>query len=325
MEVKRNIKPIIVTGCPRSGTTLLRTMLDRNSDLQVHPGEPQYILGLYQRFGYYVRDVPSALSYIANHQYLPESVNIETLKVVLGKARTMPLKDLINRYLCVWGGERLNSLRPVLKDPRFIYNLDLVSYLFDNVTIIHIIRDPRGNVSSQRTRWPKRSIWECSMLWRKSILVSQEWARHTKVAYIELKYEDLLEDPEKVLMHLCKAIGITYTSNMLTFNQKEEVFVPGESPKITKFKSADATRRFLWKERFSPVDIQLIEHCCWREMKLMGYELSRPSVPKVDFMAKYIKNRIHYCFFKNVNDVKRKMRIIGWRLCWRLGFNRFNY
>lgn len=55
MKNKLPLQPILVFGCRRSGTTLLRSMLAQHPDLLVHPKEPQFILTLRDRFGEVLR------------------------------------------------------------------------------------------------------------------------------------------------------------------------------------------------------------------------------------------------------------------------------
>ena len=66
--------PIILLGCRRSGTTLLRKIFSKHPDIITPPDEPQFILGLYQRFGHKINNKFLALEYIKNHKYLLNNI-----------------------------------------------------------------------------------------------------------------------------------------------------------------------------------------------------------------------------------------------------------
>ena len=214
--------PILIVGSPRSGTTLLRTILDQHPDLLVHPNEPQFILELYRRYGKTLRDVSAAVNHIAVHRYVPDSVDRQMLRAACDHTNHSSLRQVIACYLNVWGGDKILSHRIVLKDPNFTYDLDFVHELFSQAHIVHIVRDPRANVSSQRTRWPQFTVWECAMRWRDAVRSARQYQAGNRMTFTELRYEDLLLAPERTLQNLCHALDIPYKDILLSFNQQRD-------------------------------------------------------------------------------------------------------
>ncbi|MGH2566057.1 MAG: hypothetical protein ACRDE5_16180, partial [Ginsengibacter sp.] len=57
-----------IVGYERSGTTMLRNILNNSSQLNVHLIEPHYILEMYKIFGLKVKDIPGAINFLYNHK-----------------------------------------------------------------------------------------------------------------------------------------------------------------------------------------------------------------------------------------------------------------
>ncbi len=307
--------PIVIVGSPRSGTTLLRTILNQHPDLLVYPDEPQFILEMYQRYGTTVRNVPAAIAYLAEHRYVPDSVGRETLQVTCLQAGPVPLRYIIACYLRVWGGDNLAAHRIVLKHPELVLHLDLVNELFPEAHIVHIVRDPRANVSSQRARWPQFTVWECSMKWRNAVQAALKWQDSGKTSFSELRYEDLLLTPEQTLRTLCQSLNIPFTAEMLSFNQRETVYTSGGIAEEKKFTAPDPSRLTAWQDRMSTLDICLIEACCKKEMALWDYKLEQPP-EQTNLPLHLASQKIHYRYRVAGRRVKSAFRTLGWRSGW---------
>lgn len=306
--------PIVIVGCQRSGTTLLRTILGHHPQLLEHPHEPQFILELYQRFGYQVKDVGTAVAYLCKHPYLPNTVTTAALQSLFAGKENLSLQEFFQIYLHLWAGELINHKRPILKDPALIFHLDLVVRLFPQATIIHVVRDPRATVSSQKTRWAQYTTWETAALWKKAVQHQAYWASKRKSPILELNYEKMLLNPVEALTALCQQLDIPFVPEMLSFEEVTTDYTPHALPKLVKFSSVDNSRLNLWQERLSPLDIRLIEYACHTEMSWWQYELINPTVPNRLFYRQLWAERLHTIYKVNGRRVKNLMRQIGWRL-----------
>ena len=307
-------KPIVIVGCQRSGTTLLRAMLSGNSHLLVHPDEPQFILELYERHGHSIRDVHGALAHMTSHPLFPQDLSPESLLSACGSDNTISLKSLVECYLYAWRGDSLEGRRLVLKHPRLIFHLALVHNLFPDVHVVHILRDPRATVSSQISRWPRMSIWEAASLWRRAVRAGRRWAELGRTPYTEIRYEQLVLEPERSLTELCQSLDIRFTPQMLEFELHQRAFARNAAPEPIQFTSPDQSRLHLWKERLSPEEVWLVENCCGQEMKWWGYTLLNPTVSLGRIGVRYARERLGYVLLVLGRRLKNLCRRVAWRL-----------
>jgi len=303
--MEKILNPIIVTGCRRSGTTLLRTMLEQHPGLRVHPQEPQFFLQLARRFGTHIHAPKAAIDMILAHPYCPASVTSDALQAAISGYPSISLAELIRLYLSVWGGEDLQSRHAVLKDPAWIFHLDLVFDWFPESKIVHLVRDPRANVSSQRARWKKASVFECAVWWRDAVRAGHALASQTPDVCYEITYEALVTHPEETLTELCNFLNIPFAPQMLSFELDTPTYTPSQAPQRTRFTKPDPARLNLWQEHLSPLDVRLIETVGHHEMGWWGYTPVKPVVSTPALAGRYLLESSFLALLKIGRAIRR--------------------
>lgn len=305
--------PLLIIGCQRSGTTLLRAALGNHPDLLEHPDEPQYLLGIQQRFGLVVRDVATAVTYIATHPHRPQTLTPETLRAAYAGHTALPLPQFMQIYLQAWGGPQLTTHRPILKDPAWIFHLPDLHTWFPSAHIIHIIRDPRANVSSQITRWPEFTIWEAATLWSRALRMARAWGQAHPANYTEISYEALIRQPEATFTTLCHALHLPYHPALLQFEENTILFDPGQAQRHT-FRGMDPSRLDVWRQRLSPADVWLIEQACQQEMTWYAYPRYQTDPPDPTWVRRLRREQLYYGYKKMGKWGKATWRTLRWRL-----------
>lgn len=312
-EREQGVKPILITGCQRSGTTLLRTILGQHPAILEHPDEPQFILEIQQRFGKVIRDVDTAVAYLGKHPYLPASLSRETLQTAYAGQRPLAQATFWQIYLQTWGGTELAGKRPLLKDPAFIFHLAWLADIFPGATLIHVIRDPRANIASQKTRWPHYTTWETAHLWQQAVTASQQWRGTATLPVVEVKYEDILLQPEERMAALCQQLNLPFSPDMLTFHQETTDFQPGGRPQAITFKTVDRSRLNQWQQRLTPYDLRLIAQVCQPAIGQWGYEDTRPYLPNRRYYPQLIQEWLRFQGQRYGRNLKQWARRLGWR------------
>ena len=195
--------PIFIIGCPRSGTTLLRVMLDSHPNIYCGP-ETHLIPKLkifydsldenwdfLQSFGLTKEDFNKKISEIFS--YFPE--------------HNMKLK---------------NKIRWAEKTPEHLFFAEFIDQLFPQCKFINMIRDGRDVVTSFKKRWGSKTIPYATKKWNKSMEKSYE-LRNTfdSNRYIEIKYENLVNNPEEITKKIMTFLNETW-SQVLLEHQKQD-------------------------------------------------------------------------------------------------------
>lgn len=162
--------------------------------------------------------------------------------------------------------------------------------------------DGVGNVYYGIDIWEEaEKSWD---LLRKTLKSSQ---------YIEIKYEDLLDDVQKGLTIICDFLGVEYSGHMMDYAKKSSYDLPNKNCS------------YQWKTKYSKRELQLIEGKVSEMLLERGYELSGyPSMlpnrfEKFILMMKNKNFRIRYqiqkyglrLFIKNI--LANKLGITLWR------------
>jgi protein-tyrosine sulfotransferase len=256
--------PVIVGGCQRSGTTLLRVMLDSHSRIACGP-ESSLLAGSY---------LPEVLA---------RKFDIALPEIVALRRQAHDHAEFIElffaKYLTLRGKERWSE-----KTPR---NVRYVEYLwkhFPQAKFIHVIRDGRDVVCSLRThprhrlvngeRVPtgiRRSLAPCINVWLRDTAAGIRWRGHTQ--YHEVRYEDLLTQSEQTLRRICDFIGEKFEAGMLEYHRNG-----GASRDPNKFISNVAATQPLsdhavarWRRDLTGDELALVEKMTRDRMRELGY------------------------------------------------------
>ncbi len=209
--------PIIV-GVPRSGTTLLRMMLDAHSELAVPP-ETGFLPAL--------ADLEpdsdaatSAWSIITGFHTWPDfQLDADALRTALERGPCSPA-DAARTFYRLYA-ERFGKARWGDKTPTYGSELDRISSLLPEARYVHIIRDGRDVMLSVRELWfrPGETVEACAEDWARRLAQTLELgarARH----YFEVRYEHLIAAPEETLRTICAFLDLRFEPAMLSYHRR---------------------------------------------------------------------------------------------------------
>lgn len=101
------------------------------------------------------------------------------------------------------------------KTPYLIYHLDWLKLIFPNALYIHIIRDGRAVVHSMMSK-QKYTLKKAAVRWRDSIQLSNKHLVHVGTnSFLQIRYEDLINNTESTLREVCKLLNAPFTEGML--------------------------------------------------------------------------------------------------------------
>lgn len=191
-------QPIFIVGCPRSGTTLLRLILDSHSNISCGP-ETKFLDDLKK--------------ITKNHWERLERYGFEREY----------WKQKIAQFFCSFQQEYANKRgkkRWADKTPQYVKQLEFIDWLFPSCQIIHIIRDGRDVVASHHDRWGYKSAIEATRLWPDCVSSGCNYGKKLpKERYLEIRYEDLVAQPEVTLRDLFNYLQEPWEPEVLEYEK----------------------------------------------------------------------------------------------------------
>ncbi len=208
-EYDRDSPIIFIGGVPRSGTTLMRAMLDAHDDV---------------RCGEETRVVPRILQMRAKWmKSQKESVRLEEAGLtgeVLDSALSSFILEVVARH-----GEP--SRRLCNKDPFTLKSGAYLKRLFPNSKFLFMVRDGRATVHSIITRkvtitgFDLKSYRQCLQKWNAAIKSMDEQCKELGDTHcLRVPYEQLVLHPREWMTKILSFLELEWTEDVLHHEQK---------------------------------------------------------------------------------------------------------
>lgn len=314
------MKPIFILGAHKSGTSLLRSLLDGHPNLAVIPFETHIAKRLDGWINYpYQRNFPkkfdqenfktSAINWIRkvnrnDDPYsdsdlsleLNESLFISRINGIAAANKT----DSVEEYL---RAAYLATNNP-LEDKDIVeksvenheYAIDL-HHMFPSARFVHIVRNPYANVLSLRNYKSKGTYPDLEPI--VNAIASSFYYLYRNRAlldeYYVIRYEDLVSNPLEVIRDLCDRLRIEFDEKLLTPTSLGKLWA-GNSVTDLPFDSISPRRAHFDKSHLSVIEIMLINKHIGPILNEFNYQRlspngSRYSINKKESLRTYLKNR----------------------------------
>ena len=254
---------LFVVGCPRSGTTLLQSMLAAHPQIVSFP-ESHFFRHLEPArwwpwlMGFTQRPLPPCVDRFLSEVGHPEWRNRFPRgpwpRWHWARAVTGLLDQLANeRQAPIW----------IEKTPGHVFHIPVIQRLIPDAKFLHLIRDGREVVASlyhvgqqYPDAWPgQQDLDQCINLWNRAVLSSRRFV--TRSDHLVLQFETLLAQPEDVLRNLSKFLNIEFSPAMFeqrhgaikTIVQSDEGWKDSISATIDKDRPSRFQRLFDTKQQ----------------------------------------------------------------------------
>ena len=271
-------RPFFVLGAQRSGTTMLRLMLNNHPRLAV-PHETVFITQFFRKLPQYgdlaqAENMRRLLDEIAAHTLVVRGELIPDKDAVLAR-QPRTYAELIDAIMTCYAEAR-GKARWGDKTPYYTPDMDILHAIFPKAKFVQILRDGRDVALSQR------KIEWCST---NSFRLAQDWTWKTTLChklgrvlgpehYLEIRYEELVRDPRAVLTQVCDFLRESFDEQMLHYHETAKNVVPGESLKWhqNSVRAPDASKIFAWKDSLPESDRIIFEEIAGDTLEYFGYE-----------------------------------------------------
>ena len=280
--------PVFIIACDRSGTTLLRLMLNQSPTLYIGPEtgfldrlrKRQKVYGdfakPYQRY-FFLRDLQTNKASSRKYSFSAFDLSVEEAEAAIAKVSPTNYAGAAAALFQACADKHGKSCWGD-KTPRYIFDLDWLVNAYPTAKFIHLIRDGRDVAASIiRAGWMNNFV-KAAHYWQERVAVARGAGEKIgSERYCELRYEQLITEPEKTLKDLCIWLDIAYTDAMLKHHESEAAQKTGKQGQDSLHrlvaKPVDASRAYAWKQELSRGQVADFESVAGDLLRQLAYEV----------------------------------------------------
>jgi hypothetical protein len=272
--------PLFILGVRRSGTTLLRVILDRSPGIAI-PDESHFIPQLAHRHPTPVRTERFADDLARLRVLADWGVSLDDVVPLLHEGMTTG--EAIGAVFVAYAARR-GKPRWGDKTPAYMRYVDLLERVFPDARYVHLIRDGRDCALSflgmpdeapTRTWAHPEDVRGFACQWVSEIRAARALGRRVGAGrYLEVRYEDLVDEPAVVVERVCGFASLPFDPAML----EPQHLALAEKPHHRRLLEAPSRRRD-WRSEMNPDDAHSFEEVAGVLLVELGYELSRHAHP----------------------------------------------
>ncbi len=271
--------PFFIVGSDRSGTTMLRLILDRAADGPAIPPETMFIVDFrgVRREGR-LGDHASAIAFTRRVWAHPR-VRLWGLD---GEP-PLPPEGLSHEAAFRWGVEQpfLAYMRRegktwwADKTPPHIDHVDLLAEVFPGASFVELVRDGRDvALSIMGLPFGGNNAWTAGRRWAHCILegARQRAARPDQVVLV--RYEDLVTEPAREVRRISEFLEIDYDADMLAVEKTDAAKLQQDQQGwfANLWGGINQTAMGRWRSRMSIRDQRVFLAAAGPELALHGYD-----------------------------------------------------
>lgn len=290
--------PIFLLGSHKSGSSLLRSLLDGHSQLFAFPSETHF----FQRAGYWIdyrlrlsapkeMDRDSLIASLSDlvafqnvHQdkYADSIVagrfNIAAFRTSMEKTAFDTPVGALEAYFCalhvaLMGGNLSSDIRIVEKSVENAEYAVLLRHIFPDCVFLHIVRNPYASLVAIRKARARRGFpflgdAVCSLRNSYYNLYRNQQILHR---YLQISYEDLVTCTERTMRKVSTFLGIEFSRSLLTPTLLGAPW-RGNSTSNQGFTGVSSVPLNRWRDAIHPLEIELINRTLAHVLDCFGYD-----------------------------------------------------
>jgi sulfotransferase family protein len=288
-----------VVGVARSGTTLLRLMLDAHPQLTIPP-ETHFVPKLISHCERWMEEGATtgerrerAFELITTHPRWGDfGLDADALRRHLEAHDRLSPGDAARSFYEAYA-EREGKPRWGDKSPPYTWKAPRIQRGLGEARFIHLIRDGRDvALSLSEVSWGPGEVEVAARKWVDELSRAQRRARRLAPGtYMEVRYEDLVADSEPILRRVADFVDLPWDDEMLSYHQRAEERMrevvrelkPLGGGTITAEERArqhelvsrppSSSRTGRWRTEMSAEDRAAFESVGGKMLKKLGYEV----------------------------------------------------
>jgi hypothetical protein len=301
--------PIFIVGYMHSGTTLLRKIIGRNSQVYSIRAETMFFDQLDHQLPERFPNLSDDSVFEAYVRYLIHKTRFDWPPVTAAEAELEAAQFQVDEALerrIIAGAKTRRDYAAVFnyvyktvsavagkpywleKTPSHIFHVECIIEKVPGVRFIELTRDPRDVLASKKVR--KTTNWadrygdktaermqirkgydplRDSLGWRAAVRAGAEAQTLHPGCFYRLRYEDLVSAPEREIDQLCRWLGLSYEPAMLAVGWSNTTAHSG----VGKAPGIDRSAIGKWRAKLSDDVVGLCQMINREEMIALGYAL----------------------------------------------------
>lgn len=270
-------------GCGRSGTTLVRAMFDSHPNMAV-VYESFFVSRLLRAGPRYERPDGFAVDrFVAD---LAGHFAFDTLGLSepdMGRALAPPPADTADAIRRIYGryAEAQGKVRYADKTPMYVQVIPVLAAGLPEARFVHIIRDGRDvALGYMHAPWGPMRLADAALYWKRNVERGRAaGARLGPQRYREVRYEQLIAEPESALGELCDFVDLAFDPAMLRYHERsEQVLATINNPQYHRGLSMPLTKGMRdWRTQMAVNDVAVFEALAGDTLAALGYERHHPE------------------------------------------------
>ena len=276
--------PVFLIGSERSGTTLLRLMLDHHPDIAFNL-ESEFLVseisaaGVFPDLTAYRRMLQADRVFRHSEFRIREDLDFPSL-----------VKDFL--------GQKLERDRKHIVGATVHYGFSKLRYLWPQARYIYLLRDGRDVAASIVEMGWAGNVFAGAKWWLDA---EREWSEFQRLLprerWIEVRYEDLIAKSEAQLRRICEFIGVSFSERMFDYVESSSYALP------------DASQTSKWRRKIRQRDLELLEARIGPRLAARGYELGCEAPPEIT------RGRAKWLHWRSrLNVLRHRIDMFGLRL-----------
>lgn len=257
-----------VVGVGRSGTTLLRVMLDSHPAMAM-ARETHFIPKAAEACeGHSAPQLAFIDALVSSRHWNRHQIGEEELRAKVEAISPFDLGEALRAFYRLVA-EKASKPRWGEKTPAYAAHMLLIQDLLPEAHFIHIIRDGRDvALSVKEVNFGPDSVEDGARWWLRRI--ENACGQVDSLAhYLEVRYEELVLDTENSLRRICEFIDLQFDPVMLRYYEN----VSGGRIHPLLSHPPEPNRIGRWKREMSPSELSRVEEIAGDKLREFGYEV----------------------------------------------------
>jgi hypothetical protein len=317
--------PIFIVGCGRSGTTLLRLIINRHPELAIFGETGAFFrdrkyafLSNPRALNRFIKDWRIVVEQESPYPRLMSSGSlIKSLSRAESYAATMSL--IMEEFAeaekkSVWGE----------KTPSHVLQLPKLFTAYPKARVIHITRDPRAVVSSASVyldhgNFNRANIYRTACHWVRCERAIDSFIAKSPEKIALVRYEELVTRPESIVCDLCGFLGVQYDNKMLDISSTAQRYAPKTSAggdimshQLGLLRNVNADSLDKWRTALSPELIALIESATAPWFERRGYQTASRQTADLSHVKAGLMTRVKRLYTESQIALINYVARISW-------------